>query len=237
MKTILLQVPVVVDSLDLGLADTNEPIEKTLSIIDLITSGGIGGQIIMTTLGVLSILTVYLFWERFQVIKKAMKDDPHFMSKVKDYLSDNKIESVVALCDRDASPVANMVAKGALTKAGSAKEVQEAMERQGNLEVYKLEHNLASLATIAGAAPMIGFLGTVIGMIIAFHEMASAGGQIDVEMLSKGIYTAMTTTVAGLIVGIIAYLAYNQLVVKVTKATFKMEQGTAEFLEVIAQTK
>lgn len=237
MKTILLQVPVAVDSLGIDLAQTTQPVEKTLSIIDLITSGGIGGQIIMMTLGILSILTVYLFWERFQVIKKAMKDDPHFMNKVRDYLSDNKVESVVALCERTSSPVANMVAKGAIIKTQSAKEVQEAMERQGNLEVYKLEHNLASLATIAGAAPMIGFLGTVIGMIIAFHEMASAGGQIDVEMLSKGIYTAMTTTVAGLIVGIVAYLAYNQLVVKVTKATFKMEQGTAEFLEVVAKTK
>ena len=237
MMTFLLQIPVSVDSLGLDLVQTNEPIEKTLSIIDLITSGGVGGQIIMATLGVLSILTVYLFSERFQVIKKAMKDDPHFMNKVKDYLSDNKVESVVALCDRLSSPVANMVAKGALSKNGTSKEIQEAMERQGNLEIYKLEHNLASLATIAGAAPMIGFLGTVIGMILAFHEMASAGGQIDVEMLSKGIYTAMTTTVAGLIVGIVAYLAYNQLVVKVTKATFKMEQGTAEFLDVIAQSK
>ena len=111
------------------------------------------------------------------------------------------------------------------------------MERQGNLEVYNLEQNLAFLATISGAAPMIGFLGTVIGMIIAFHEMASAGGQIDVEMLSKGIYTAMTTTVAGLIVGIVAFLAYNQLVSKVTYATFMMEQGTAKFLEIIAKNK
>lgn len=235
--TFLLQIPVSVDSLGIDLVQTIEPIEKTLSIIDLITSGGIGGQIIMTTLGMLSILTVYLFSERFQVIKKAMKDDPLFMNKVKDYLSDNKVESVVALCDRSSSPVANMVAKGALSKNGTSKEIQVAMERQGNLEIYKLEHNLASLATIAGAAPMIGFLGTVIGMILAFHEMASAGGQIDVEMLSKGIYTAMTTTVAGLIVGISAYLAYNQLVVKVTKATFKMEQATAEFLDLIAQSK
>jgi len=237
MKTILLQVPLAVDSLGIDLAQTSEPVEKTLSIIDLITSGGVGGQIIMITLGVLSILTVYFFWERFQVIKKAMKDDPQFMSKVKDYLSDHKVESVVALCDRSSSPVASMVAKGTLVKNGSSKDVQDAMERQGNLEVYKLEYNLSSLATIAGAAPMIGFLGTVIGMIIAFHEMASAGGQIDVEMLSKGIYTAMTTTVAGLIVGIVAYLAYNQLVAKVIKATFKMEQGTAEFLEIIAKNK
>lgn len=237
MKTILLQVPVAVDSLGIDLAQTSEPVEKTLSIMDLITSGGVGGQIIMMTLGILSILTVYFFCERFQVIKRAMKEDPQFMNKVKDYLSDNKIESVVTLCDRSASPVANMVAKGALTKNGVSKDVQDAMERQGNLEVYKLEHNLSSLATIAGAAPMIGFLGTVIGMILAFHEMASAGGQIDVEMLSKGIYTAMTTTVAGLIVGIVAYLAYNQLVAKVIRATFKMEQGTAEFLEIIAKNK
>ena len=237
MKTSFIQVPTALDTLGIGMVQTTEPVEKTLSILELITSGGIGGQIIMLTLGVLSLLTVYFFWERFQVIKRAMKDDPQFMCKVKDYLSDDKVESVVALCDRSSSPVANMVAKGALIDNGSIKDVQDAMERQGNLEVYKLEHNLASLATIAGAAPMIGFLGTVIGMIIAFHEMASAGGQIDVEMLSKGIYTAMTTTVAGLIVGIVAYLAYNQLVSKVTSATFKMEQGTAEFLEIIAKNK
>ena len=234
MKTILLQAPIAIDSLGIDLAQTSEPVEKTLSIIELITSGGLGGQIIMLTLGALSILTVYYFLERIQVIQRAVKDDPQFMSKVKDYLSDQKVESVVALCNRSSSAVANMVAKGALAKGGS-KNIQDAMERQGNLEVYKLEHNLSSLATIAGAAPMIGFLGTVIGMILAFHEMASAGGQIDVEMLSKGIYTAMTTTVAGLIVGIVAYLAYNQLVAKVTKATFKMDQGTAEFLDVILE--
>ena len=237
MNTILFQIPVSVDSLGLDLLANNEPSEKTLSIIELITSGGIGGQIIMSTLGLLSILTVYLFVERFQMLKKAIKEDPHFMNKVKDYLSDNKVDSVLKLCERTASPVANLIAKGTTSKEGSNKDIQDAMERQGNLEVYKLEHNLASLATIAGAAPMIGFLGTVIGMILAFHEMASAGGQIDVEMLSKGIYTAMTTTVAGLIVGIVAFLAYNNLVVKVTQATFKMEEATAEFIDVIAKTK
>ena len=237
MNTILFQIPLAVDSLGLDLLANTEPSEKTLSIIELITSGGLGGQIIMTTLGVLSILTVYLFVERFQMLKKAMKEDPHFMNKVTDYLSDNKVDSVLTLCERSASPVASLIAKGTLSKSGSSKDIQEAMERQGNLEVYKLEHNLASLATIAGAAPMIGFLGTVIGMILAFHEMASAGGQIDVEMLSKGIYTAMTTTVAGLIVGIVAFLAYNNLVVKVTRATFKMEEATANFIEIIAKSK
>ena len=124
-----------------------------------------------------------------------------------------------------------------MLRSESPKVIQDAMYRQGNLEVYKVEHNLATLATIAGASPMIGLLGTVIGMVRAFHEMASAGGQIDVEMLSKGIYTAMTTTVAGLIVGIVAFLAYNNLVVKVTSATFKMEEATADFLEMIAKSK
>lgn len=237
MKTVFLQVPVTVDTSAIDLTQTIEPIQKTLSILELITSGGIGGQIIMISLAVLSILTVYFFWERIQVIRSATKLDSKFMNKVKDYLSDNKVESVVDLCDKSPSALAKMIAKGVLVKDGSPKEIQDVMERQGNLEVYKLEFNLSSLATIAGAAPMIGFLGTVIGMIIAFHEMASAGGQIDIEMLSKGIYTAMTTTVAGLIVGIVAYLAYNQLVSKVTQATFNMEQGTAEFIDIVSKTK
>jgi biopolymer transport protein ExbB len=237
MNTILFQIPLTVDSLGVNSSLPDEAVEKTLSIIDLITSGGLGGQLIMSTLGLLSILTVYLFVERFQILKNANKVDVQFMNKVKDYLSDSKEASVLALCERTSSPVAQIIAKGTLCKNGSPKDIQDAMERQGNLEVYKLEHNLASLATIAGAAPMIGFLGTVIGMILAFHEMASAGGQIDVEMLSKGIYTAMTTTVAGLIVGISAFLAYNNLVVKVTNATFKMEEATANFLDVIAKSK
>ena len=232
MNVFFMQIPVSDSFIGKELVDSSQPIVKTLSIFDLITSGGIGGQIIMITLAILSILTIYFFLERLQVISKAMKETPNFMSKVKDYLSDNKLQSVVDLCERSPSPVARMIAKGAVLKNGQTRDVQKAMERQGNLEIYVLEQNLASLATIAGVAPMIGFLGTVIGMILAFHEMASAGGQIDVEMLSKGIYTAMTTTVAGLIVGIVAYLAYNNLVVKVTHATIKMEQATADLLEI-----
>ena len=112
-------------------------------------------------------------------------------------------------------------------------DISAAIENQGKLEIFKMESNLANLATIAGAAPMIGFLGTVIGMIVAFHEMASAGGNIDVEMLSKGIYTAMVTTVAGLVVGIIAYIAFNYLVTKVDKVIFQLEAKTTEFLDVI----
>jgi biopolymer transport protein ExbB len=112
-------------------------------------------------------------------------------------------------------------------------DISAAIENQGKLEIYKMENNLANLATIAGVAPMIGFLGTVIGMIVAFHEMASAGGNIDVELLSKGIYTAMVTTVAGLVVGIIAYISYNVLVTKVEKVVFMLEATTTEFMDLL----
>ena len=234
MNTILFQIPLAVDTLGIDLATLNEPTEKTLSIIELITSGGLGGQIIMTTLGVLSILTVYLFVERFQMLKKVIKEDPHFMNKVKDYLSDNKVDSVITLCERTASPVANLIAKGTLSKNGTSKDIQDAMERQGNLEVYKLEHNLASLATIAGAAPMIGFFGTVTGMIQAFFEMSTADN-VTPTVLAGGIYQALLTTAFGLLIGIIAFVGYNFLVAKVEKVVFKMERTTTEFMDLLQE--
>ena len=126
-----------------------------------------------------------------------------------------------------------MIEKGLVRINKPMNDISSAIENQGKLEIFKMEHNLASLATISGAAPMIGFLGTVIGMIIAFHEMANAGGNIDVEMLSQGIYTAMTTTVAGLIVGIIAFIAYNYLVAKVDKVIFMLEAKTTDFLDLL----
>ena len=143
MKTFFLQVPVTVDTSAIDLTQTSEPIQKTLSILELITSGGLGGQIIMISLAVLSILTVYFFWERIQVIRSATKLDTKFMNKVKDYLSDNKVESVVDLCDKSPSALAKMIAKGVLQKMGDP-EIQDVKER-GNL--YKLEFNLSSLAT------------------------------------------------------------------------------------------
>jgi biopolymer transport protein ExbB len=233
MNTLLFQIPVAIDSLAMDAVLANEPVAKTLSIIDLITSGGVGGQLIMATLALLSILTVYFFVERFQTLKNATKVDDHFTNQVKDFIADHKESSVLALCKRTPSPVAQLIAKGTVLRNESPKVIQDAMERQGNLEVYKLEHNLASLATIAGAAPMIGFLGTVIGMIIAIHEIANAGGQIDIKMLSDGLYTAMTTTVAGLIVGIIAYITYNHLVVRTDKVVYQMEATSVDFLDLL----
>lgn len=213
----------------------NNPIveEKTLSIIELISAGGIGGNIIMGTLGVLSIYAIYILIERYSTIKKASTEDESFLKSIRNFVEHKDIQAAKTLCKNTDNPVSRMIEKGIDRIDKPMTDISAAIENQGKLEVYKMESNLANLATIAGAAPMIGFLGTVIGMIVAFHEMASAGGNIDVEMLSKGIYTAMVTTVGGLIVGIIAYIAYNYLVSKIDKVIFQLEARTTEFLDLL----
>ena len=213
----------------------NNPIveEKTLSIIELISSGGIGGNIIMWTLTLLSIYAIYILFERYSTIKKASIEDESFLKSIKNFVEQKDIQAAKTLCRNTDNPVSRMIEKGIDRIDKPMTDISAAIENQGKLEVYKMENNLANLATIAGAAPMIGFLGTVIGMIVAFHEMASAGGNIDVEMLSKGIYTAMVTTVGGLIVGIIAYIAYNFLVSKIDKVIFQLEDRTTEFLDLL----
>ena len=213
----------------------NNPIveEKTLSIIELISAGGIGGNIIMGTLGVLSIYAIYILIERYSTIKKASIEDESFLKSIRNFVEHKDIQAAKTLCKNTDNPVSRMIEKGIDRIDKPMTDISAAIENQGKLEVYKMESNLANLATIAGAAPMIGFLGTVIGMIVAFHEMASAGGNIDVEMLSKGIYTAMVTTVGGLIVGIIAYIAYNYLVSKIDKVIFQLEARTTEFLDLL----
>lgn len=205
--------------------------------MQLITSGGTGGTIIMSALGLLSIYAVYILFERYSAIKKASKEDESFLKSVKNFVEQKDISAAKTLCQNTDNPIARMIEKGVDRIDKPMTDISSAIENQGKLEIYKMENNLANLATIAGAAPMIGFLGTVIGMIVAFHEMASAGGNIDVEMLSKGIYTAMVTTVAGLVVGIIAYIAYNYLVTKVEKVIFQMEARTTEFLDHLHQTE
>jgi biopolymer transport protein ExbB len=201
--------------------------------MQLISSGGLGGNIIMGTLGLLSIYAIYILIERFSTIKKASIEDESFLKSIKNFVEQKDIQAAKTLCKNTDNPVSRMIEKGIDRIDKPMTDISAAIENQGKLEVYKMENNLANLATIAGAAPMIGFLGTVIGMIVAFHEMASAGGNIDVEMLSKGIYTAMVTTVGGLVVGIIAYIAYNFLVSKIDKVIFQLEARTTEFLDLL----
>jgi biopolymer transport protein ExbB len=207
--------------------------EKTLSIYKLIMDGGLGGQIIIAILFVLLTVGLYIYFERFFAIKSASRVDEDFMNQIRDYISNGKLEAADALCKNNKTPTARLIGKGISRIGKPLEDINTAIETAGKLEVYQLEKNVSVLATIAGVAPMIGFLGTVIGMIIAIHEIANAGGQIDIKMLSDGLYTAMTTTVAGLIVGIIAYITYNHLVVRIDKVVYQMEAKSVEFLDLL----
>jgi len=208
-----------------------ESVEKTLSIIELIGSGGTAGMIIMTVLFLLMIVAIYIYFERLFAIKAATKIDANFMNQIKDHVTHGKIDSAQLLCAQVNSPVSRLINKG-ITRIGKPLEdINTAIENAGRLEVYNLEKNVSMLATISGVAPMIGFLGTVIGMILSIFEIANSGGQIDIKLLADGLYTAMTTTVGGLIVGIIAYMAYNHLVVKTDKVVYQMESNSLEFLD------
>ena len=208
-----------------------ESTEKTLSIIELISSGGTAGQVIILLLFVLLLVASYIYFERLFAIKAASKIDNNFMNQIKDHVSNGKIDAAQVLCAQVNSPVSRLINKG-ITRIGKPLEdINTAIENAGRLEVYGLEKNVSVLATISGAAPMIGFLGTVIGMILSIFEIANSGGQIDIKLLADGLYTAMTTTVAGLIVGIIGYIAYNHLVVRTNKVIHQMEAHSVEFLD------
>ncbi len=214
-----------------GALTDGESVEKTLSIIELIGSGGSAGMIIITILFLLMIVAIYIYFERLFAIKAAAKVDSNFMNQIKDHVSHGKIDSAQILCAQVNSPVSRLINKG-ITRIGKPlADINTAIENAGRLEVYGLEKNISVLATISGVAPMIGFLGTVIGMILSIFEIANAGGQIDIKLLADGLYTAMTTTVGGLIVGIIAYMAYNHLVVKTDKIVYQMEANSLEFLD------
>ena len=210
-----------------------ESVQKTLSIIELVTSGGTAGIVIIFILFLLLIVVIYIYFERIFAIKAASKADSNFMNQIKDHVSNGKIDSAQMLCAQVNSPVSRLIAKG-ITRIGKPLEdINTAIENAGKLEVYSLEKNVSVLATISGVAPMIGFLGTVVGMILAIFELANAGGSIQMDVLASGLYTAMTTTVAGLIVGIIAYIQYNHLVVRTNKVVYEMEAHSVEFLDLL----
>lgn len=187
----------------------------------------------MIVLLALSIVAIYLFASRWRAIRRAINIDDNFMKDVNDYLLEGKVRSAKALCKRFDSPVSRMVYKGIVRMESPLEDIRSAMENVGNLEVARLEKGLPFLAAIAGGAPMIGFLGTVIGMVQAFFNMSLAGGNVDISILSGGIYTAMITTVGGLIVGILAYFGYNFLTARISALVLKMETGTGELLETI----
>lgn len=210
-----------------------QSVEKTISIIELILSGGTAGMLINGILFVLLFVALYIYFERLFAIKAAAKIDANFMNQIKDYVTNGRIDSAQLLCAQVNTPVSRLINKG-LTRIGKPLEdINVAIENAGRIEIYNLEKNVSMLATISGVGPMIGFLGTVVGMIIAIFELANAGGSIQMDVLSGGLYTAMTTTVSGLIVGIAAYMAYNHLVVRTDKVLYLMEAKSIEFLDLL----
>ena len=207
--------------------------EKTISLIELVMEGGLGGQLIIGLLFILLVVVIYIYFERLFAIKSASELSSNFMAQIKTYVLNNKIEGAQSLCLSENKPVARLVSKGLSRIGRPLEDISTTIENAGRLEVYKLEKNVSILATIAGAAPMIGFLGTVIGMILSIFEISNAGGNIDMQLLASGLYTAMTTTVAGLIVGIIGYISYNHLVVKTNKVVYQMEATSLEFFDLL----
>jgi len=203
--------------------------EITLPILDLVLKGGW----IMGIIGILSVIAFYIFFERYFVIGRAARQDKNFMNNMRNFIHEGKLESARALCVTNNTPIGRMIDKGLSRIGKPLNDINAAIETVGKLEVSRLEKNVAGLATIAGAAPMLGFLGTVIGMIRAFYDMSMAGNNINIELLSRGIYQAMITTVGGLIVGIIAYIFYNILVARVEKVVYKLELTASEFMDVL----
>lgn len=203
--------------------------QVSLNVIDLACQGGW----IMVVLLLMSIYAVYIFVERSLALRRAIHEDKSFMDRIKDYIHSGNIESARQLCRSVDNPVARMVEKGISRIGRPLNDINTTVENVGNIEVSRLEKGLAGLASVSGGAPMIGFLGTVTGMIQAFFEMANAGNNIEVSTLAGGIYTALVTTVGGLAVGIVAYFAYNYLVARVEKVVFILEARTLEFMDVL----
>ena len=194
-----------------------------------------GGGWLMWVLVALAGMMIFIFVERFIAIRKATTIDNNFMNRIRDYISEGNIAAAIDLCRRTDSPVARMIEKGIERIGRPMSDIQTAIENVANLEVSKLENGLPFLATIAGGAPMLGFLGTVIGMVQTFMDMASAGGTVDMSLLSGGMYVAMVTTVAGLVVGIPAYFGYNYLVARIEKLVFQMEANSIAFMDILNQ--
>lgn len=215
----------------LQVAEAAENAAGRMSLWELFNNGGW----LMWVLLLLGGATIFIFVERFLAIRKAYVMDMNFMNRIRDYISDGKIKSAVDLCRKTDTPIARMVEKGIERLGRPMSDVQNAIENVANLEVSKLENGLPFLATIAGGAPMIGFLGTVLGMVRTFMDMSAAGGTVDMALLSGGMYVAMVTTVGGLIVGIPAYFGYNYLVARIEKLVFRMEANSIAFMDILNQ--
>lgn len=226
---ILLQTLSVADSLAAANSLAEGATKENIGLLDLLIKGGY----MMVPLYLLFILAIFIFFERLITLKKASKTSSSLMDQIRVLVQGGKIEKAKMLCAGENTPVANMIAKGIERIGSPLKNIEVSIENVGKIEIYKLEKNLNLLATVSGAAPMIGFLGTVAGMIQAFIAIAQEEGMVSPKLLSEGIYEAMITTAAGLVVGILAYLGYNYLVSQVSKLVHNMEYTTVEFIDLL----
>lgn len=225
----LFQIDTMTTAID-ELATVQEPAQESINWLTMATYGGW----IMIVLALMLAFAIYLFIERLVVLHNATKEDNTFMNRIRDYIKEGKIDSAVKLCQKENTPSARMIEKGVSRIGRPMQDVQVAIENVGNLEVSKLEKGLVLMATIAAGAPMLGFLGTVLGMVQTFYNMAQdASGVIEISTLSSGMYQAMVTTVGGLIVGILAMFAYNLLVSRIDRVVRQLESRTMEFMDLL----
>ena len=206
---------------------------STIQLIDIIFKGGI----MMIPIFLLSLAAVYIFVERLRTLKQAIASPDEFMIQIKDLVLKGDLSAAKVVCAQSDTPMSRMIEKGLVRIGSSLKNIQASIENVGKIEIYRLEKNMSLLATIAGAAPMLGFLGTVMGMISAFMSIAQEEGAVSPKMLSAGIYEAMVTTAAGLVVGVLAYLAYNYLITRMQKIIHSMEYSSIEFVELLQEPK
>jgi biopolymer transport protein ExbB len=223
LQTVLLQIETV--------ADVTVPQEEKLNLISLLFDRG--SIWITIPLLIMSALIIYIFVDRYLAISKASKEDTHFMNNIRDFIHNNRLDSALALCKATRTPIARMVEKGLSRLGKPLNDINETVNNVGQMEVGKLEKGMGSISAMASVAPMLGFLGTVIGMIIAFHDMATSGNNLEITDLASGIYTALITTVEGLVVGIIGYICYNVLISKITKVILLLEMRAAEFMDLL----
>ena len=208
-----------------------EGAERNVNILELLMTGG---WYIMLPLALMSLIAMYVYFERYFAIRKAATESPDFMNKLKDFISEGQLPSAKNLCSNNDTPMARMMEKGISRIGKPLQDIATAIENVGKLEIYKLEKNISILATVAGAAPMVGMLGTVIGMVNVFIEM-EIDGLVEIGQIAPGTKQAMVTTIVGLVVGIIAYVAYNHLVGKVSKVVHKMESTSIEFIDILEE--
>ncbi|MCX6182522.1 MAG: MotA/TolQ/ExbB proton channel family protein [Bacteroidetes bacterium] len=223
----LLQVPSAV-------AAVNPPVEKTeelLGPIDILFKGGF----IMIPIAILSIVTVYIFVERFLYVKRQTTADNNFMNTIQDFIRNGNVESALTFCKSSNKPVARMIEKGISRIGMPIKEIEESVEIVGKFEVYKMEKNVPMLSIIAGIAPMLGFLGTILGAIKLFMDIAQAGGDLQIDIVANGLYTKLVTSAAGLLVGIMAYIFYNWINAIINKAVHQLELNTMMFLDLLKE--